>query len=249
MAMARTAVPIAEKNPFLTRASKHLAPSDNLSPELGTSRGLQYDTDEYEEALDAREGSECSEGSAESEYAVDETVQDEMNKLENTFREIGMRFRMIARIGEGIASKSMSYLYCLNYLLTGPLGTFSTVYKAEDLHYEYYENDWDAEQRGASKWSSPPFNRRKNTSTLSANHDQRQQPKRRFVAIKKIYVTSSPIRIQNELELLHDLKGCRSVCPLITACRHQDQVVAVLPHFRHQDFRVPHFMAPARFCS
>jgi len=46
------------------------------------------------------------------------------------------------------------------------------------------------------------------------------------------------MRIQNELELLHDLRGCQAVCPLITAVRHQDQVVAVLPHFQHQDFRV-----------
>ncbi len=58
------------------------------------------------------------------------------------------------------------------------------------------------------------------------------------MAIKKIYVTSSPMRIQNELELLNDLKGCESVCPLIEAFRHQDQVVAVLPYFRHEDFRV-----------
>lgn len=101
MAMARTTVPIAEKNPFLT--SKHLAPSGNLSRKLGTSLGSQYDTDEDEEASDAQEGSECSEGSAESEYAVDDTVREEMTKLEDTFREIGMRFRMIARIGEGIA--------------------------------------------------------------------------------------------------------------------------------------------------
>lgn len=106
--MAKTAMPIAETNPFLT--NNHLAPSDNLGHELGTSSGSPYDTDEYEEASDAREGSECSEGSAESEYAVDETVRDEMNKLENTFREIGMRFRMIARIGEGIARKLVSYL-------------------------------------------------------------------------------------------------------------------------------------------
>ena len=58
------------------------------------------------------------------------------------------------------------------------------------------------------------------------------------MAIKKIYVTSSPMRIHNELELLHDLRGQKSVCPLITAFRHHDQVVAVLPYFRHQDFRV-----------
>lgn len=59
-----------------------------------------------------------------------------------------------------------------------------------------------------------------------------------YVALKKIYVTSSPIRILNELELLTGLRGCRSVCPLITAFRHQDQVVAVLPYFPHVDFRV-----------
>lgn len=57
------------------------------------------------------------------------------------------------------------------------------------------------------------------------------------MAIKKIYVTSSPMRIYNELDLLNDLRGCSSVCPLITAFRHTDQVVAVLPYFRHTDFR------------
>ena len=55
------------------------------------------------------------------------------------------------------------------------------------------------------------------------------------------------MRIQNELELLYDLRGCKAVCPLITACRYQDQVIAVLPHFRHQDFRVPRFVILVRF--
>jgi len=41
----------------------------------------------------------------------------------------------------------------------------------------------------------------------------------------------------NELELLHDLRYCDSICPLITAFRHQDQVIAILPYFRHTDFR------------
>lgn len=50
-------------------------------------------------------------------------------------------------------------------------------------------------------------------------------------------MTSSPARILNELELLHDLRQCPSVCPLITAFRHTDQVVAILPYFRHGDFR------------
>lgn len=64
---------------------------------------------------------------------------------------------------------------------------------------------------------------------------QRRRPK--YVAIKKIYVTSSPSRILNELELLNDLRGFDSVCPLITAFRSTDQVCAVLPYFRHTDFR------------
>ena len=72
-----------------------------------------------------------------------------------------------------------------------------------------------------------------------ADMDEYAQQRRRlkYVAIKKIYVTSSPTRILNELELLNDLRGCDSVCPLITAFRHTDQVVAVLPYFRHTDFR------------
>jgi len=41
----------------------------------------------------------------------------------------------------------------------------------------------------------------------------------------------------NELDLLHDLRGCDFICPLITAFRHQDQVIAVLPYYRHLDFR------------
>lgn len=122
------------------------------------------------------------------------------------------------------------------------LGTFSTVYKAEDLHYGYYQNDWDIEKKEISKWTSPPFKRRKDNASQSftsdSDHSQWRHRASRYVAIKKIYVTSSPMRIQNELELLHDLRGCKAVCPLITAFRHQDQVVAILPHFRHQDFRV-----------
>lgn len=114
------------------------------------------------------------------------------------------------------------------------LGTFSTVYKAEDLLYDHYHNDWDlfgqAQQQEA--WASPPSKRRR------VDGEPVGRKKARYVALKKIYVTSSPIRIQNELELLHDLRGCRSVCPLITAFRFQDQVVAVLPYFPHTDFRI-----------
>jgi cell division control protein 7 len=85
-------------------------------------------------------------------------------------------------------------------------------------------------------WASPPSKRRRVEGENGSLAVKRRKP--RYVALKKIYVTSSPHRIQNELELLHDLRGCRSVCPLITAFRHQDQVVAVLPFFPHTDFRI-----------
>jgi cell division control protein 7 len=121
-------------------------------------------------------------------------------------------------------------------------GTFSTVYKAEDLLYDSYDNSWDLD-RDTEKWSPPPLRSfaSQSSATLDYQSQPQPQPQRRrkpkYVAIKKIYVTSSPSRILNELELLHDLRGCESVCPLITAFRWTDQVVAVLPYFRHADFR------------
>ncbi|CAE7000145.1 hypothetical protein CFE70_000932 [Pyrenophora teres f. teres 0-1] len=139
-----------------------------------------------------------------SEEEVEDSVQEDMARFEETFVGINKRFRLINRIGEG---------------------TFSTVYKAEDLEYSKYNNDWDLDKREIPKWV--PAARRKQYA--------RQQP--HYVAIKKIYVTSSPIRIFNELELLYDLRDSDSVCPLITAFRHLDQVVAVLPYFQHRDFR------------
>lgn len=110
-------------------------------------------------------------------------------------------------------------------------GTFSTVYKAEDLRYDSYDNSWDLD-RDTEKWTPPPL---KSSGLDGASQPRRRRPK--YVAVKKIYVTSSPSRIFNELDLLHDLRGCESVCPLITAFRSTDQVVAILPYFRHADFR------------
>ncbi|KAF9696763.1 hypothetical protein EKO04_005548 [Ascochyta lentis] len=137
-----------------------------------------------------------------SDEEIEDAVAEDMSRFEETFVGINKRFRLINRIGEG---------------------TFSTVYKAEDLEYNNFDNSWDIEERENKKWSSP---------------GPRKRSKRpHYVAIKKIYVTSSPIRIFNELELLYDLRDSDSVCPLITAFRHLDQVVAVLPYFQHRDFR------------
>lgn len=102
-----------EERPFVT--SKYLAPANNLSHESGNSFRSQYDTDDCEGGEDEREGSECPEGSADSEYAVDEIVREDMAKLEETFREIGMKYRMIARIGEGNARILLTLAYLSNH--------------------------------------------------------------------------------------------------------------------------------------
>lgn len=97
------------------------------------------------------------------------------------------------------------------------------------MNYDLYYNDWDLEEKEKKdryRWRPPGPHKL---------GQPRLRPK--IVAIKQIYVTSSPQRILNELDLLHDLTGCAAVCPLITAYRHHDQVVAVLPYFKHTDFR------------
>ncbi|KZV87367.1 kinase-like protein [Exidia glandulosa HHB12029] len=89
-------------------------------------------------------------------------------------------------------------------------GTFSSVYKARDLRQAEYDN---------SLWITPDI---RNSE---------------FVAIKRIYVTSSPDRISNEIFILAEVAGCRNVAQLITAFRERDQVVAVMPYHRNVDFR------------
>ena len=59
-----------------------------------------------------------------------------------------------------------------------------------------------------------------------------------YVAIKRIYTTSGPERIRNELAIMQTCRGCRHTSQIITAYRHLDQVALILPYQRHMDFRV-----------
>lgn len=102
-----------------------------------------------------------------------------------------------------------------NYKLIDKIGegTFSTVYKAQDINHKvikkYFSHFW--------------------SSTGNSN---------KYVALKKIYVTSSPQRIYNELNLLYILTGgSNHVAPLCDAARVKDQVIAVLPYYPHEEFR------------
>lgn len=104
-------------------------------------------------------------------------------------------------------------------------GTFSSVYKAVDLFYDKWDN---------RPWQCPH-------PPGSSAHPQsvaREPGSKVFVAIKRIYVTSSPERIKNEISVLEDCRGCRHVSQLITAFREKDQVVAIMPYQRNEDFRV-----------
>jgi cell division control protein 7 len=98
-------------------------------------------------------------------------------------------------------------------------GTFSSVYKAIDL--------------GSHKWDNTPWR-----GPHPPSHNQSVRENKVFVAVKKIYPTSNPERIRNEIAIMQDCRGCRHVSQLITAFRHEDQVLAIMPYHRNEDFRV-----------
>ncbi|KAH6989529.1 kinase-like domain-containing protein [Ilyonectria sp. MPI-CAGE-AT-0026] len=188
------------------RTEEAVPPTDEAEQQQYHHQAPQH---QHQQSFEEEEEEDIADESSEDE-AVDRTVQADMEKLQGDFPGFRNKYRLIKRIGEG---------------------TFSTVYKAEDIMYDHFDNSWDIED-DSTKWTPPPLKR---TTSQSSHRSPRR--KARYVAIKKIYVTSSPSRILNEIELLHDLRQCPSVCPLITAFRHTDQVVAILPYFRHGDFR------------
>jgi cell division control protein 7 len=76
-------------------------------------------------------------------------------------------------------------------LFLGTLGTFSSVFKAEDRYHDLYDNFiW------THTLPHPPWD----------NDGQPRPRKRVYVALKRIYVTSSPERIYNELEVMEELR-------------------------------------------
>ena len=105
-------------------------------------------------------------------------------------------------------------------------GTFSSVYKAIDLWYH-------------TKWYNTPWHTL-HPPNSSAYYQSEPRPKgsKAFVAIKRIYVTSGPDRIRNEISIMDDCRGCRHVSQLVTAFRHRDQIVVVMPYHKNDDFRV-----------
>lgn len=98
-------------------------------------------------------------------------------------------------------------------------GTFSSVYLAKDLLHNVHDNTyWTGEE---------------NTDQV----DELYQPSEVKVALKKILVTSSPARVENEISILENLRGCRHVSPMVSAFRDEDQIIIVLPFHQSDDFR------------
>ncbi|KAL6866433.1 Cell division control protein 7 [Amphichorda felina] len=194
---------VDEENTLVVDDDEFGIATEEIQGDIDDEPDQEPEPEEEEDDEEDEEGYDSSD-----DEQVDRSVMADMNRLEEDFPSFAKKYRLIKRIGEG---------------------TFSTVYKAEDKLYDYYNNDWK-DQIEATKWTPPPVRRHQNPH---------RSPRRlhRYVAIKKIYVTSSPSRIFNELDLLNDLRNCPAVCPLITAFRHTDQVIAILPYFRHSDFR------------
>ncbi|KAF8607800.1 kinase-like protein [Ceratobasidium sp. AG-I] len=145
-------------------------------------------------------------------------INSEMKQLRERVRAIVGNYDLVDRLGEG---------------------TFSSVYKAIDLNFtKYNNNEWNS----SAGYADYPLLAASSSNGASSSKQLRYNPafrqkSRYFVAIKRIYVTSSPQRVANEIELMEASRGCRHVSQLITAFRDEDQVVCVMPYHRSLDFR------------
>ncbi|CAO3675789.1 unnamed protein product [Rhizopus stolonifer] len=126
--------------------------------------------------------------SSETTISIPDHIQREIEIINEEFPELKNSYRLLDRIGRG---------------------TFSKVYKAEDIHYDKYAPWAQQEDAGGDHL---------------------------FVAIKLIYGISSPKRVANEISCLQDLKGFSSIVPMITALRNKDATYLVLPYIEYDDF-------------
>jgi len=200
------ATPMKQDYQILTRTRP--TEEDNESHEEGHS-----DKDEENDDLDGDDdGMSVNTVETDEENTINERtpqerreIEEEINDLLESVPQLQENYRIVDRLGTG---------------------TFSSVYKALDLHYH-------------TKWDNSPWQGHHPPSS-SAHYQSVLKPPgtKVFVAIKRIYVTSSPERIRNELSIMADCMHCRHVSQLITATRYFDQVVLIMPYHRNEDFRV-----------
>ena len=93
-----------EHNPFITEPQKQKLQRAGLDH----NRREDFEDDEEEQSYsDGSDGSENSEEHA----VVDDSVKEEMVKLEHMFKGMGLKYRMIDRIGEGNSSPIFNRLF------------------------------------------------------------------------------------------------------------------------------------------
>jgi len=89
------------------------------------------------------------------------------------------------------------------------LGTFSVVYKAQDIYHNQYENTWEHKLKPAFR-ETP--NKKVKVERQNASKDGNKTKEKakeeeiHYVALKRISVTSSPQRLFNELNILNVLR-------------------------------------------
>ncbi|KAJ6621577.1 kinase-like protein [Mycena sp. CBHHK59/15] len=187
------------------------------------TRRVVVDEDQTMESDDELAMNDDEQGHSDEEVDIDiqEESDEEMSIMKKSPQEREEIEEEIAELERAVP------LLVEDYKLIDRLGTgtFSSVYKAVDLGYH-------------DKWDNTPWHGFHPPSS-SAHYQSVPQPAdtKVFVAIKRIYVTSNPERIRNEIAILADCRGCRHVSQLITAFRHEDQVVAIMPYHRNDDFR------------
>jgi cell division control protein 7 len=86
-------------------------------------------------------------------------------------------------------------------------GTFSAVYKAIDLEYGQYDNSlWDRPDVGDMDNAVLESTAKPKRSTSSTAVGSSRRDDRKLVAIKRLYPTSSPRRILNEIMILEAVR-------------------------------------------
>ena len=86
-----------EDNPFITD------PHKRQSQRVGLDHNLRKEFDDDDEEQSYSDGSDGSE-SSEEHAVIEDSVREEMVKLEQMFKGMGLKYRMIDRIGEGNVS-------------------------------------------------------------------------------------------------------------------------------------------------
>ncbi|KIM36088.1 hypothetical protein M413DRAFT_427965 [Hebeloma cylindrosporum] len=150
-----------------------------------------------------------------------EEILHEIRELHRSVPELEYSYELIDRLGTG---------------------TFSSVYKAVDLHYDEWDNrpwkgDHPSDSSAFYQSVGPGYKGRGGRASTRPRDDMDVDDERVYVAIKRIYTTSGPERIRNELAIMEKCRGARHASQIITAFRNKDQVVIVLPYQRHMDFR------------